>query len=336
MPVDVRHEAQPPVVADVHRRVEDQHRHRLRDAQRSVRARVDRGPQRLGRALGAAGEHERGERERLAEPDAAVAEVAPAACEERLRRRIVQVHVVHVRHHQLDAAERVVRAGALAQAHRAPGERPAQRLAPHLATDRAADELHVLAGEPPRVVRELRVELLRRDRARHVPVRVDLDRLHRVDEHRRAADRAADDHRHRQRDAPRLDRPQPVLRDVHRDPAALRRRADPAQPLERQLDLPHPRGGGHLQRGERRGPEHAVGIEPVAGLESAQRVRGRRVEATRRRRRVRLELALVAQPRAQRVDARPRVAGHDLAPGRGQRRQRHGRGTGRAPPPFGQ
>ena len=62
---------------------------------------------------------ETGQRHRLLDADAAVAEVAPVAREQLHGRRVMQVDVVVVRKDELDVAQRVLRAGPLADARAA-------------------------------------------------------------------------------------------------------------------------------------------------------------------------------------------------------------------------
>src|SRR5581483_12217289 len=69
--------------------------------------------------LGRLAQHRVRERGRIADTDAAVAEATVGTAELVLVRRIVQVHAERVRHVELDAPERVLRAGRLPEPDRA-------------------------------------------------------------------------------------------------------------------------------------------------------------------------------------------------------------------------
>ena len=144
------------------------------------------------RQLGLVREQRRGELHRVLHPHAAVAVGAVGAGEQRLRRRVVQVDVVLVGEEELDLAQRIAGAGALADAEVVDvGRRPVDRRGvDHPA---ARQQLHVLAGEIAGVGREMRRDLVLRDRGRHVPVRVDDDVLDLVGEDRGLVLGRADD-----------------------------------------------------------------------------------------------------------------------------------------------
>src|SRR2546425_7998266 len=67
-----------------------------------------RGADTLSRSLRLVSQHVLGELDRLFDPDTAVTERAPLAVEERVARRVVQVHIEVVREDELHQAERVV------------------------------------------------------------------------------------------------------------------------------------------------------------------------------------------------------------------------------------
>src|SRR2546427_8437660 len=78
-----------------------------------------RGADTLSRPLRLVRQHVFGELDRLFNPDTTVAERAALAVEQRVARRVVQVHIEVVREDELDQAERVVGAWYLTKTHAA-------------------------------------------------------------------------------------------------------------------------------------------------------------------------------------------------------------------------
>ena len=83
---------------------------------------------------------------------------------------------------------------------------------------------------------------------------------------------ASDDHPHGQRGAAgaadRVEREQLERRHVHDDERPVVECGQPADPLERQLELAQPPGERNVDRGQRRRPDHTVGVESVTLLEA--------------------------------------------------------------------
>ena len=168
----------------------------------------------------------------------------------------------------------------------------------------------------------------------HVPVRTEFDVAHLADEHRRfpRLHRAADDHGHGDLGghivAPVGEGPEPERRNVDGNQRSGRALGQPAQALQRQLDLPYARRDGRAELIERVLAEHAVVLEPMPGLECAHAVDQRAlILVVGRRTRGRGKVAHEAQTLAQCSHAGIALARLDfpLACGQGwQRRHRDG------------
>ena len=148
--------------------------------------------------------------------------------------------------------------------------------AQHLAVGR--DELEALAVEEAGVEAQPRHRLGPGDRRRHVPVGAELDEAHVLVEQRRArVEGLADDdlHLHAHGDAAvaHLVGAQHELGDVDQHHARPLQQRCPAQPLQRQFDLPRARRRRHLQLRQRGLADHAVRRQAVAPLEGAHRHR---------------------------------------------------------------
>ena len=113
-------------------------------------ARRDRLIDRVDRLL----HQQRGQLVRVLHPDAAMADAAVVAAEQVFRRGVVQVDVEPVRHLELDLSERCAGSGQLLQC-------------------RHGQHHHVMPAQIIRVVPQLRQDLLRGDRVRDVPWRVE-------------------------------------------------------------------------------------------------------------------------------------------------------------------
>jgi hypothetical protein len=122
--------------------------------------------------------------------------------------------------------------------------------------------------------------------------------------------------------------PQAVGRQVDQDQGAGRKIRQPAQALERQLQLAHPHRQRDVQRGQRGAAQHAVVGQSMALLEMGDAFgQGAAVPVFRRRRRVRRQVTqqhetLVQRPRALVTLARGQLAARRLRQRRvRQRRQ---------------
>src|SRR5512132_177719 len=143
-------------------------------------------------------EQESGELDRLFYTDASVREGADLPSEQCARRRIVEVHTVWIREHELDAAERVSLSGVLAQAvvevvgvYRRPVDGRRIDLFPA-----RAEEADILCLQRAGIALQDRQLLLDGDTSWHVPVRIDLDVADFVAEYRGDRLRIADDDAH--------------------------------------------------------------------------------------------------------------------------------------------
>ena len=275
---------QPPLGVGEGRAVNEVHGHRLVEHHAGFAAGApDAVQQRLG--IGLLGpEQDLGELHRLGQADAAVAEGAPVAREEAPLGRVVQVDVVPVGEHELDATQRVARPRRLAH-----GEGKGARGVlgePGRAVGRAA--LAVGDGEAAqraRVAPEARQILLHHDGARHVPGRVDDEVLHHVGELGRLAPLCVlSDHGPRAEGLAALvhDGGREV-REVDPDVARAAVEVEPALALHGDEHLAEPLLGGHVERGQRRGAGDAVGLQPRALLERGHRADERLVVEGRER-----------------------------------------------------
>ena len=115
LPVDVAAEVHPALRIDPCSPVREQHRNALRQADVARFPVLDRARERCRVPAFRIIEHELGQLQRALDPYAPRAERAPGALELGLRRRVMQLDEVRIRKHQLDAPERVRRAGVLPQ-----------------------------------------------------------------------------------------------------------------------------------------------------------------------------------------------------------------------------
>ena len=198
--VDVLREAQLAGRADRHRPVDDEHRQRRveKDGLRLARSRPS--PESASVVqLSCPSSRTRGEVERMLDADAARAERALVGREQLLARRVVQEDRVLVREDELDPSERVVGAGRLAQrvAEVRRASPPASRSTPDRRrgpADRGSSGcLRAIVFSPFRMPAE---HVLREDRRRHGPVRIEHQVLH-VGAERRRLPRFAPDLRPR-------------------------------------------------------------------------------------------------------------------------------------------
>src|SRR5690606_30312365 len=139
-------------------------------------------------------EYERRQRDRILHTNTAVTEEPLFLREQSARRRVVQVDVERVGEQQLDAAERVGRAGILPKDVREAAARVTAVVdaAPRHLASRVGQYTHALACEVARVTPD-RAQYLAVDAARHRPRRVQLDALHVRSEDRRGRRLLADD-----------------------------------------------------------------------------------------------------------------------------------------------
>ncbi len=131
-----------------------------------------------------------------------------------------------------------------------------------------------------------------RDRARHIPARVDHHVLHHVGEFRRAGIAAVlpDDRTGLEGDAASVHHPGSEIGEVHPDVALRAVDREPALTLHRHDDRLEPLAGGHVDRPDRRIPGHTIGVQPGVFLEELHRTldlgvigdRGRAVEIAHR------------------------------------------------------
>jgi hypothetical protein len=169
-----------------------------------------------------------------------MAERAPRTREQRTRRRVVQIHIVTIRKHELHAPQRVVRPGPLAQTQFARRQQPqipgcGRGDAGVIAGSRG--DLVAVALDPARVSLDLRQQFLLQDAVRHVPVRLEHHVSHVGGEHRGppAFEGFSDDHVHPQ-EITRVvsgvpEREQPELGHVHEDGGCVHAMRQPARAL---------------------------------------------------------------------------------------------------------
>src|SRR6185503_9255887 len=121
-------------------------------------------------------------------------------------------------------------------------------------------ELVVVALEVAGVLRDLGVDLLRRDAVRNVPVRPEDHVLHRIAEHGRVASLVlgADDDLHLERRFSAVERLQLKSGNVDEDVAGAERAREPAETLEIRGDLSEAVLHRQIERADRLGPEHTV------------------------------------------------------------------------------
>ena len=319
----------------MHGVVEEDDGHRLLQVDlrgpRALHRRLDplAGPTPAGRAAPTA------QRRRVLQADAAVAEVAAHAGEERLRGRPVHVDALGVREDELGEAERVLRPRLLPHV-----ERPATTCARFSGVGgqrrrvlvAAGDDLQVLAGEVRGIAARAGDDLLDRDAVRRVPVGAEDHVLHPVDEDRRlVVEGLAHDDVHPQRlvGALWIGRPHPEERHVHKEVGLFAHLRQPAHPLHGELDLAYAVCDGRVELARVPCPITPSASrpcrrwKPLTASTSALRrgpLRARRPRDPRRR--------AAAPPAAAPL---PGLAGLDLLPPGRQRGDRRGLPGGRAP-----
>ena len=166
------------------------------------------------------------------------------------------------------------------------------------------DHFESLLGERRSVTSLCGQDVIREDSGRHGPRRIQDQIGHLRTEDGGRAKRLAD---HRARRPGEFFVAQVVdleARDVDEHERRVEIVQQPAPAFEIHADRLDPRGDRLVQRGERRGPDRPVGLEPVAQLERLQRRLDRGVEGGRVERLPRCEVSSGREPRAQRRNAR--------------------------------
>ncbi len=201
--------------------------------------------------------------------------VATHAREERAGRGVVQVDVGAVRHHELDAPERIERPGLLPDCDPI-ADLLDERIGRH--HDLAADEQFVLfLREVAGVGDRLRADLLALNRRRHIPWWLELHGDEVDGEQRRVVlHRVPHHHVHRQHLRLRIGGPAQRIEaeagDVDDDRWRREGARQPAPPLQRELDLAHLRGEGPREAEARGVADHAIGAEALPPLEMLDRL----------------------------------------------------------------
>ena len=207
--------------------------------------------------------------------DAAAAEIALGTVEQLLGRGVVQVDAEAVREHELDASQRVVRTGILAEvvgqvacADRAPVDTGRVDLA--LVRTPALQHPDAVLCERVRIALQAWQDVFAGDGRRQVPGGAENQVGHAAAEHRGLAKRLADDDAHRHHHLVLLDQFEAEVGDVHAQVARLRCPRQPAKPLHVDLDLGDQVSHRTVEHRSRPATKDAVRLEPVARLEAQQ------------------------------------------------------------------
>ena len=197
----------------------------------------------------AVGQHPHGQVLRLLHADAAVREVAPRTAEQLRLRRGVQVDVVLVGEHELDQAQRVLRARLLPHLQAAVLHIFRRKAGQHIAL--AVHHLKVLLRQVAYAAgADVRHQLLLHNVVRHAPVRAKDQVLHHVGKHRGVvvAHHLAIHHAHGEVELVlRVVAAQDKLRQIHHQRRVHVLVGQPAPALQRVLQLDHALGQRHIQ-----------------------------------------------------------------------------------------
>ena len=252
------------------------HRQGLGERHDPALAGIDRRLDLFQRPVRLAGEDPGGEARGILDPDAARAEVPPGLLEQGFRRGAVQVDAEAVREHELDPAERVAVARALAQlvGEAAAVPRPVDRLwidhggvaAP------VAEQRELVVRQIVHVALDLRQDRTAGDARRHVPEGVDLQVGHLVAEDRRHVEGLADHDALRQQRLGLVDQLEREVGEVDEDVALAQVVGHPAPALQVEDDLLDPGLDRHVEGCQGLRADGGVDSEAVAVLHAFDRL----------------------------------------------------------------